>query len=105
MAESAFYGALANIILDIILVKYIGIQGAAIATAISSYIIYFIRKRAADTFIAIRKDWHIVFSWVLVCIQAFASVYSASVIMQIFLFIVIIILYAAQLKSLLYKLL
>ncbi len=104
MAESAFYGALANIILDIILVKYIGIQGAAIATAVSSYIIYFIRKRAADTFIAIRKDWHIVFSWVLVCIQAFASVYSASVIMQIFLFIVIIILYAAQLKSLLYKL-
>ncbi len=104
MAKSAFYGAMANIVLDIILVEYMGIQGAALASAAASYVIYFIRRKAVAGFVNIKHNWNIQASWGLLCVQAFASIQGVNIIIQLFLFVGVIMLYAAQLKLLLYKL-
>lgn len=70
MMWSALIGAIANIILNIALVKIIGIQGATIATVICSYIIYTVRKKAVGNDIKIEKYSIVVITWLLLCLQA-----------------------------------
>ena len=70
MMWSALIGAIANIILNIALVKIIGIQGATIATVICSYIIYAVRKKAVGNDIKIEKYSIVVITWLLLCLQA-----------------------------------
>ena len=76
MALSAIYGATANIVLNIIFVYLIGIQGATIATVISSYIIYFIRKKHIGKEIEIEKYKTILITWALLCVQAVVELYT-----------------------------
>ena len=89
MAKSAVYGAIANIFLNIILIYLIGIQGATIATAVSSYIIYAIRKKAVGEKILIASYWKVLVGWVILCILAVVAIYSESVIAQILLIILL----------------
>lgn len=70
MALSAIYGACANIILNIILVYLIGVQGATIATVISSYLIYYFRMRAVKNELIIKEYWRVLVTWGLLCLQA-----------------------------------
>lgn len=75
MAKSAVYGAGVNVVLNIILVFVLGIQGATIATAIASFIIYYVRRRATGSMII--SDFHkkILLSWVILCIEAIIEIY------------------------------
>lgn len=74
MALSAVYGAVVNIILNIILVYIMGVQGATIATVISSYLIYYIRIRAVKGEFAIKEYWKVLVTWGLLCLQAFLEI-------------------------------
>ena len=70
MARSAIYGAVINIILNIVLIIWIGVQGATIATAVSAFVIYYVRKRAVGAGIKIEKEYKIMLMWILLCIQS-----------------------------------
>ena len=76
MALSAIYGACANIILNIILVYLIGVQGATIATVISSYLIYYFRMRAVKNEFSVKEYWRVLVTWGLLCMQATLEVYT-----------------------------
>ncbi len=76
MAMSAVYGAGANVIMNIAFVYLIGIQGATIATVISSFIIYLVRKRAVGDEIKIEGYRIVLISWALLCIQAVFEIYT-----------------------------
>lgn len=80
MAGSAVYGTLANVFLNIVLVLAMGVQGAAVATALSSFIIYAVRKRAVGDVLGDmpgkKTFWKIPASWALLSTQAFMEVYA-----------------------------
>ena len=76
MAMSAVYGASTNVILNILLVYLIGIQGATIATVISSLIIYLVRKKAVGNEIAINAYWKVPVTWLVLCLQALLEIYT-----------------------------
>lgn len=77
MAKSAVYGAISNIVMNIGLVYLLGIQGATIATVISSFIIYFVRKRAVGNGIEISRYRAVLLTWLLLCIQAILEIYTS----------------------------
>ena len=76
MAMSAVYGGVTNIVLNIILVYWGGTQGATIATVISSFIIYAVRKKAVNCEITISGYRTILIVWSLLIIQAILEIYT-----------------------------
>lgn len=76
MAKSAIYGASVNLVLNIVFVYFIGAQGVTVATVIASYVIYQIRKNAVGEDIFIENYKHVIFTWLLLCIQATIEVYT-----------------------------
>lgn len=76
MAMSAVYGTVVNIVLNIVLVHIMGIQGATIATAISSYMIYAARRRAVMHDILMEDAWLVPVIWGLLCVQALVEIYT-----------------------------
>ena len=92
MAKSAIYGAGANIIMNVIFVYFVGIQGATIATAISSYIIYGVRKKAVGNQITIDSYWKVLVSWILLCVQAVVEIYFNGYALEIAIFISLLVL-------------
>ena len=90
MAMSALYGATANIILNVVLVYMIGIQGATIATVISSFIIYAVRKRAVGNEIMIHNYSEVVITWGLLCLQGAVEIYLSVWWLEIVIIAVII---------------
>lgn len=80
MAWSAVYGIGGNIVMNVVLVYLIGIQGATIATAISSLIIYLVRKRAVGQNIQIRNyKKAVLLTWGLLCLQAVIEIYYENI--------------------------
>ena len=75
MALSAIYGACANVALNIMLIYLIGIQGATVATVISSYLIYYFRMRAVKDEFYVEEYWRVLSTWILLCVQAVLEVY------------------------------
>ena len=92
MALSAVYGACANVLMNIGLVYLIGIQGATIATVISSFIIYCVRKRAVGSEISIVRYQSVLLTWFLLCIQAVFEIYTSLWWVEIILMIIMLIL-------------
>lgn len=78
MAKSAVYGAGVNVILNIVLVWMMGVQGATVATAIASFIIYYVRRRATGDMIISEFHKKILLSWVVLCIEATIEVYFSN---------------------------
>lgn len=76
MAMSAIYGAVVNIVMNILLVYLMGVQGAVVATAISSYVIYIVRMRAGQSDILIERYEEILITWGLLCVQAIVEIYT-----------------------------
>lgn len=91
LAVSAIAGAFANIVLNILLVFLIGIQGATIATVISSIIIYAIRKQSVKNDIQINHYIVIVSTWVLIAIQAIIEIYTGNWLVEILIMVVILV--------------
>lgn len=74
MAKSAICGAIANLLFNVILIYYIGIQGATVATAISSFIIFYVRKKGVGNRIEIISEWKIYFVWGMLVLQALLEI-------------------------------
>ena len=99
LGTSSLIGAAVKIILNIMLIKLIGVQGAAIATAFSSYIIYLLRRIAAGKNIEITGLCKVYCSWVLIIAQAVICIYIGSVAAEIGLITVFIIINRAEISS------
>lgn len=78
MALSSIYGAIINIFLNIGLVYIIGAQGATIATAISSYLIFYFRKKSVKNEFHVKEFWRILLTWMLLVCQAIIEIYISS---------------------------
>lgn len=90
MAKAAIIGALVNIVLNIALVYGIGVQGATIATVISSFIIYQVRKNAVGKNIYIEDYPIVLVTWVLLCVQAFIEIYTSYWYVEVILMLVML---------------
>lgn len=77
MAEAAVYGAIANIVLNVVFVRLIGVQGATIATVFSSFIIYYMRKCSVKNELKIEKYWKVLLTWGLLIVQAIVAIYMS----------------------------
>lgn len=101
LGVSAFYGALINAVLNVVLVYLMkDAQGAAIATAISSYSIYFFRRRALRNDITILNYSKMIFSWVCIIFQSLLIIYTENYLIQLILIAMVIAAYRRSLKKL-----
>ena len=94
---SAICGALVNIALNIVLVSWIGAQGAAIATLISSFVIFFCRKHSLKNIVII-KYRNVIFSWILLILQSFFLIYTKFYFAQILFMIVMMLVYRNEIN-------
>lgn len=92
MMWSALIGAGVNIILNMVLIKIWGLQGATIATAISSFIIYLIRKKAVANEIHMKNYVKVFLTWTLLCIQAYLEIYKVSYFLEVIVMSILIVL-------------
>lgn len=99
MMWSAVIGALTNIIMNIGLVYLIGIQGATIATAICSFIIYAVRKKAVDHEIDIKQYGVILITWITLCIQAIVEIYLKSYVIELVIMLVLLVINFDMIKA------
>lgn len=74
MASSSFLAAIVNVVVDFILIKYIGLYAAAISTIISSLMVYYYRKAKLDKYIKLVKDNNI-FTHIIMVILMCSSYY------------------------------
>lgn len=101
MAVSAIYGTVANIILNFALVYIMGAQGAAVATAISSFIIYYFRVRKVKGEIEYRGLRTILLTWAIVIIQSVFIVCRINMYVQIPLTVFVVVAYRSELVQIL----
>lgn len=96
---SSLYGTVANLILNFLLIYLIGPQGAAIATAISSFIIYQMRKNALTGQIEFYSYGKDLLSWVIIIAVAVCEIYFSNYILEIILAVVFVIINYEELKT------
>ena len=99
MAKSAFYGIVANISLNIILTLVLGPQGITIATVIGSFVIFFSREQATNGEIRSKYYSTIMFSWILLLIEAIVMIYRQSYLISIIILLVVLFLYRKSLYT------
>ena len=88
------------------LIFVIGVQGAAVATAISSYIIYLLRKVAVADRIHIDNYWKVYATWALIVGQAIVAIYIKQyVIIELGLIMAFLIVNFKEMRDLALKLL
>lgn len=100
MMWSALIGAGTNIVMNSVFVYFIGIQGATIATVISSYIIYAVRKIAVGREIKIDGYAGVLLTWVLLCVQAAIESYFGNYVLEAIIMVVLILINLKPLKQL-----
>ena len=93
MAKSGVYGAVSNGILNLALVYILGIQGATLATLISSFIIYAVRLKTVRNIITDSAFQKIYTSWGVLIIQAGLILIGFSYVLQFILFLGILWIY------------
>lgn len=103
MGMSALYGSVLNIILNVVLVYMMGAQGAAIATAVSSGVIYVLRKRAVGDIIVSKEYRKVLFSWFLLVMQATIMIYVQQEIWQLLIIAMIVFIYRYEIKAIVVK--
>ena len=89
-ATSSFVGLASNAILNCVLIYFIGIQGATIATVASSFLIYCVRKKACLKFITNSKHANILVQWLLLCLQSVVKIFEWSVLFELLIGIVLL---------------
>lgn len=93
MMRSAFYGAGVNIICNIALVQFIGVQGAAISMLLAGYVSYLVRKKAAGQLV-VSKDYKLVMiSWIGLVLQATAEIWVSSYVVSIIFVLLMLCIY------------
>ena len=92
---STVLGGVINIVLDIVLTSKIAIQGATIATLISTLVIFFIRYISSDRVVKSKKQYLIYLTWIILIIQAVLNIYYHSVLYDLLcIFFIILINYS-----------
>lgn len=103
MAKSALYGIVFNLIFNYILILFWGIQGATIATAISSLIIYLVRRNAVSTQILIKREVKVYMGWIALCVMAIMEIYNIKWYIEIIVVLYIVFINYKELLSTLNK--
>lgn len=103
MAKSAIYGAVTNIVLSFVLVYFIGVQGAAIATMTSSLVIYLVRHKELDFILNNKSHKCNIISWVLIVLQAVVAIYTDWYVVQVVIIVVMVFIYNKQIRDLVKK--
>lgn len=93
MAKSGMYGALTNAVLNVVMISYFGVQGAAFASVISSLVIFLVRRKATLSIIIDTNYKWIIISWLILVIEAFSVVLRINLLLQLLLSGFIAILY------------
>ena len=93
MGESAVISAIANTVMNIAFVKLFGVQGATIATALSSFLIFAIRANHTQDVLPKKSILTSFFVWLMLCAIAWLYVYSKYYILILFLMMVILMCY------------
>lgn len=101
VAKSGLYGMFINIILNIIFTYLVGAQGVTIATIISSFVIYFIRKRAAKEIICGKKYFKIVIVWIMIIFSAVIYTYIEITWISFIIFICVLMAFYDEIRRLL----
>ena len=96
MAKAAIIGSIFNLALNVVLIKLIGVQGAAIATAISSFVIYFVRWWYARDLLESRIYPKLYGSWILVSISALAEILFNGCLVQIIVIVLLLRMHRVQ---------
>lgn len=104
MALSAIIGSISNILLNFLLVKMYGIQGATVATVISSFFIYIIRRIAVGDKITVKQEYCIYVSWILLAIQSIIVINSWRIILEIVVIVVLLVLNRDTIKKIIDRL-
>lgn len=100
MAVSSICGIVVNITLNIGLTLLIGPIGIAIATAISSFVIYIIRRMYVLKTTKINEDWRVYISWILLLMTAVAITFGWNHLVPVVLVFLSIAMYVKDLKEL-----
>lgn len=103
MAKSAIYGSFTNVLMNFLLTYYYGIQGAVIATVISSYVMYIIRKKAIGNKIESAIYASSIVCWLLLIIQSFIEIYINNYLYQFLIFTSILVLLRQPMQKALSK--
>jgi len=103
MAKSAIWGSVTNIVLNVLLTYLMGVQGAVIATVISSYVMYIYRKRVIGNKIESKLYGSIIIVWILLIAQSFIEIYLKNYYMQAVIFVTILLLMQKPIKKFLKK--
>lgn len=105
LMKSAIIGAFCNIILNLILIHFIEIQGAALATVISSLVIFITRVSYTRENVKYNELLYIYVSWGVLFIQAILYIYkSDNIIIQGIFFCFLLLLYSKKIVSTIKKL-
>ena len=99
MAKSAIYGVAVNVVFNTLLIWLIGIQGATIATAMSSFVIFLVRKLAVRDMIDKSFNKSLYGSWILMVLLGCAEIWLQNYLVEAGLFVVICIVYWRQIKG------
>lgn len=102
LGTSSLIGAVVNVLLNYGLIKFIGVQGAAVATAISSYTIYLFRKIAVGERILIKKYYKVYFSWILIIGQAAVSISVGKPLFELFFIVIFLCVYFNELRKMIF---
>lgn len=105
LAGSAIAGAFANIGLNFLLIYFIGVQGAAVATFISSVVIYIGRRIAVGSDIKLDNRISFILSWIICIIQSIFMICVDSYYPQIVCLAIFVIIFHKIIKENLEKIL
>ena len=103
MGLAAMYGALSNLVMNVAFVYLIGVQGAAIATAVSSFIIFQFRLRAVGKDGIKMNYLMVVCPWIIMAVQSVFMIYTKLYFVQAIAIIAYCVIIRKDLKGLLIK--
>jgi len=104
MAKAAVAGSIVNLVFNIVLIKIMGVQGAAIATAISSFVIYLVRWWYARELLERRIYSKLYLSWIITIVSAVAEILSVQYFVQALALLIIIIVNLSEYKRIIHYL-
>lgn len=88
LGTTSFVAAIVNVLIDIVLIKFVGIYAAAISTVVSAFYLYYYRKRKMSHYLDVKdnRDWKILVTFIILLILF----YKASLIIHIVEFIFVV---------------
>lgn len=103
LSYTTILGALINIIFNFILIKYIGLYGAALATMLGYLVVMILRLIFVQQLVSLHLNWRkIVIAYVVIMIQVFVAYWgNKTFALQLLLFMLLIINFKEEIKEIL----